>query len=688
MSSRKKLWTALAAGAAAATAAAVYKLAQRRTRGHAAAAPARTPSAKQLERQHFLQDLRQLFKIILPRLWSKEGYLLAIHSTALVARTFLSIYVSYLDGLIVRQIVERNGRQFTIEVLKWFALAVPATFVNSLIRYMESKLYIAFRSKLVKHCYDKYLQNQTFYRVGNLDGRISNVDQNLTEDVAQFCRGVAHLYSQVSKPLLDLSLMMSTLLWHNVRQSESGTLAFTPLLFGGGIVAATGAILKLCSPAFGQLAAEQANREGHLRFVHSRLIQHAEEVAFYNGGPVEAAVVTTAYNSLVQQTNLIFRKRFGYVMLEQFLMKYLWSGVGMVMVAIPALAGKGARVRSVSDRAEAYTLSRNLLVNAADAVERIMTSYKEVAELQGYAGRVADMLRVFDDVSQAKYQRTRDSPCLEYHGVVRNEGSSIVMSNMPIITPANDTLVRSLSLELHPGMHVLISGGNGTGKSSFFRILADLWPAHAGSLIKPPPQHLFYIPQRPYLPLGCLRDQIIYPDTAVHMQEKGISDDDLFHTVLKHAHLQHVVTREGGFDAFGDWKDILSGGEKQRVGMARLFYHKPKYALLDECTSAVSIDVEDQMYQHAKELGISLLTITHRPTLWKHHTHLLQFDGEGGCSFQPFDASTRMSLKEEMDQLESSLAGVPKMQQRLETLKQMLGDSEGDEELDGSDGEL
>ncbi|KAL4710471.1 hypothetical protein ACJJTC_008873 [Scirpophaga incertulas] len=152
-----------------------------------------------------------------------------------------------------------------------------------------------------------------------------------------------------------------------------------------------------------------------------------------------------------------------------------------------------------------------------------------------------------------------------------------------------------------------------------FRQLGELWPVFGGVLTKPPRGKLFYVPQRPYMTLGTLRDQLgeLWP---------------VFGGVLTkppRGKLFYVPQRP--YMTLGTLRDQ----------MARLFYHEPQFAILDECTSAVSVDVEGQMYQYCRERGISLFTVSHRKSLWKHHDHYLQMDGRGGFVFGPIDTHTQ-----------------------------------------------
>lgn len=406
------------------------------------------------------------------------------------------------------------------------------------------------------------------------------------------------------------------------------------------VISITAHIMRIVSPKFGQLVSEEANRYGYLRHIHSRIITNAEEIAFYGGHKVEYNQLKNAYNRLVRQMNNIFTQKLWFVMLEQFFMKYVWSGTGMIVVSLPILTTSHdsglSTGEGISNRTQYLTTARNLLLSGSDAIERLMSSYKEVVALAGYTHRVAGMFDVFEDVSEGKYQKTsvadggvNTAGVLEYkNGLPIAKGKVIYIDDpkkmaihldcVPVVTPNCDIIVPNLTMSVEPGMHLLITGPNGCGKSSLFRILSGLWPIYGGTLYLPKPvdnkPSMFYIPQRPYMSIGSLRDQIIYPDTREDMKRKNVTEKEL-QDILRHVSLEQIALRDG-FDEVRDWKDILSGGEKQRMAVARLFYHRPQYALLDECTSAVSIDVESSIYETAKSMGITLLTITHRPTLW------------------------------------------------------------------------
>ncbi|KAJ2837698.1 ATP-binding cassette long-chain fatty acid transporter pxa2, partial [Coemansia erecta] len=631
----------------------------------------------QLDRQ-FFENMRRLVGIAIPGLLSKEFGMLVAHTVLLIFRTFLSVVVATLDGQIVSSLVRLQGREFLVGIAKWMGMAVPATLTNSLLGYVQTMLAIRFRQNLTEHVHAKYLANNTYYAVGNLDDRIKNADQLIAVDVAKFASSLAEIYSNLAKPTLDAFV-------YNVQLARS--LGVESLFGIMVIIQASMGMLRVLTPPFGQLVAQEQRLEGDFYFAHSRLIENAEEIALYRGHEAEKRTISRRYMRLVRHVNRVFRLNVFYGMLEDFVVKYFWGAAGLVACAAPVFAERlpGAQravaavqgASTFGDRTRDFITNRRLLLSGSDALGRMMYSYREIVELAGFAERVTELLTVLDDVNSGNYVKARVGKSAEksleadsgpdiisQRGQVIESADDVEFIKVPIVSPNGDVLVEQLSFHVTPGRHLLIVGPNGCGKSSMFRILGGLWPVYGGTLRKPSMSQIFYIPQRPYLPIGTLRDQIIYPDNASDMAQKGIVDAELL-DILRVVQLETIVEREGGWDAVKPWRDALSGGDKQRIAMARLFYHRPQYAIMDECTSTVSMDVEKIMYTHATKLGITLLTVSHRQSLWQYHNYILQYDGQGGYMFSKLDPNRRIALMEEKQQIEQELALIRDMEARL-----------------------
>ncbi|KAF8758323.1 adrenoleukodystrophy protein [Rhizoctonia solani] len=583
----------------------------------------------------FYARLRHILRIVIPSWRSKEAMMLAIHSSFLVFRTVLSLYVADLDGRIVASLVRAETVPFLLNLLRWLLVAIPATYTNSMLGYIQTKIGIAYP---------------------NLDDRIKNPDQMITTDIQRFSAHLAAMYSNLAKPVLDV-ILYNYQLSRNV--GAEGLILLTALVQLSAI------LLKSLTPPFGQYAATEAALTGSLRATHSRLLEHSEEIAFFEGEEAEKMLVERDYFALVKHITWSCKSGYGMALLKKASSSGCGAALGepaLCICAIPVFFKlPGMDRNDLGGRTESFVTNRRLLLSASDAFGRVMYSYKELAELAGYTARVSLLMDTMGDVQRAQFEKAlvssasieENAKVLQGRGTVI-ESDEIQFEGVPIVSPNGDILVRSLSFFVQPGRHLLIVGPNGCGKSSLFRILGGLWPVYGGTVRKPPAKDFTYIPQRPYLSLGTLRDQVIYPHTKEEMQRRGVTDDDLLR-VLSVVQMDHIVEREGGWDAAKEWRDALSGGDKQRIAMARLFYHAPKYAILDECTSAVTLEVERVMFEHATKLGITLLTVSHRPSLWQYHHMILQYDGQGGYVFTELDAERRLALQEEKQALEARL---------------------------------
>lgn len=251
-----------------------------------------------------------------------------------------------------------------------------------------------------------------------------------------------------------------------------------------------------------------------------------------------------------------------------------------------------------------------------------------------------------------------------------------------LASPDGTTLVRELTFAVNPGRSVLLMGPNGCGKSSLLRVAAGLWPLPAGSIAMPQPGDVFYLSQRAYMVSGTLRDQVLYPEVPeaawraaspaerarlAPWRKSAKTDpqvrDARICACLDAVELGYLVSRPGGLAAERPWADVLSGGERQRLAVARLLFHRPRYAVLDECTSAVSADGEQRLYAAVVAAGITALSVGHRPALRRFHSFTLRFEGAhhagDGWSLEKLRESDAEGLEEALaDDVESLRAGV------------------------------
>ncbi|KAL7032158.1 hypothetical protein ACKWTF_007240 [Chironomus riparius] len=536
-------------------------------------------------------------------------------------------------------IITMNKPRFRTSLVKFLAAMPAIAVVNNVLKWSIGELKIRFRTNLSKYLFDQYLKGYTYYKMSNLDNRIANADQLLTTDIDKFCESTVDLYSNTCKPLLDVFIY--------IYQTTAAIGAKTPLIIMMYLMF-SGAVLTHLRRPTGNLTIQEQKLEGEYRYVNSRLITNSEEVAFYQGNTREKLTIHASFNKLTAHLRKFLEFRVAMGVLDNLVAKYIATGIGFYAVSIPFFDKSNKLLTDNADgeRLRHYYTFGRMLVKLAEAIGRLVLAGREMSRLAGFTQRMDELVKVLNELNSGKYVRTMVNNSISADmdievgkGIISFQDNIIKFDRVPLVTPNGDILVKELSFEVQSGTNVLVCGPNGCGKSSLFRILGELWPSWGGKVTKPPRGKLFYIPQRPYMTLGTLRDQIIYPHTYEEMKRRGKSDQDLYR-FLDIVQLRLLVQqREKGLDSIEDWIDVLSGGEKQRIAMARLFYHHPQFAILDECTSAVSVDVEGSMYEYCREVGITLFTVSHRKSLWTHHEYFLRFDGRGSYEFGKIDVS-------------------------------------------------
>jgi len=628
----------------------------------------------------FFKRLYSILKICIPGWYSKETLYITILTVLLVSRTILSVMIAENTGQVAEAMVSRDWKAFGEGVLNFFLVTIPASAVNSGLKYTTSVLSLLFRRRLTMHVNNEYLRGVNFYKACNLggDSRIDSADQRVTADIERFSTAISELYTSLSKPTLDVILFTKKL---SSITGWQGPLMMYSYFFISGV------LKKFVMPPLGRLTAIESELEGSYRTAHQRLISNAEEIAFYDGSEKERTILNQLFANIYRHSSYVYYLKCLIGVFDGLLMKYWASIVGYAVMASPMIFNMNTG-RTATELTNDYIRNSSYLMGLAAAVGQLVLVGNKITSLAGNTSRVSElleMIRYLDKVGNEPFEVKEESHAVlaerekeQFGQASENEreflaqwklkidklreqrlarppaqaarsritssdkggkvihGNKIQFDHVDIVSPEGKLLVKDLSFEVPTGRNVMVTGPNGCGKSSLFRVVGELWPLHNGSMIKPANHDFLFVPQKPYQVLGTLRDQIIYPDTPAQMSAAGVTDQDLA-GLLDLVDPSHTISNQWGMDEVKDWIQTFSGGQKQRVAMARLFYHKPQFAILDECTSAVSEEVEGKIYETCKNLGITLFTVSHRRVLQRYHDYQLRFDGSGGYEWTKID---------------------------------------------------
>lgn len=469
--------------------------------------------------------------------------------------------------------------------------------------YLQQTLALRWRRWMTEKYLSRWTARQMFYRLEMFSGgRSDNPDQRISEDINLFTsrtlsfmagllRAVTTIFCFIFV-LWSLSEPLSFILFGSTFHVY-GYLVWTALAYS---VIGTWLTHKVGHKLVG-LNFLQQKLEADFRYAMVRLRETSESVAFYHGGGEEKKILEGRFHKLLVNTVYIIRK--------QKQLSWLTNSYGQIAIIFPFVVA-----------APRY-LSRNIslgglmqVANCFGKVQESMSYFVDVyASLAEWMSCVERLL-TFDEHMDRMAEETEGKE----KKLARKEGEALTLSHVNVFLPDGKPLLTGLSCTIEEGERVILKGPSGSGKSTLLRLLAGLWPYGEGEIHLPSSQNSLFIPQKPYMPIGTLKEAALYP--------RGEGKEEELKKLMEICGLASWAVH---LEDEGDWSHILSLGEQQKLAFVRIFITRPRWVFLDEATSAMDEETENRLYRLLSSLpGITLISVGHRSTLDKYHTRVLR----------------------------------------------------------------
>ena len=477
-----------------------------------------------------------------------------------------------------------------------FVIAVPIRVSQIFFTF---KLGLIWREWLSKSLVKDYMTNKAYYQINPNDEEqtdVDNPDQRITEDTRAFTEQSLKVTVGIFDALLTFSLNILILL------TISRTLTYS--LFGYAAFATS--ILLFAGKNLVKLDYDQLRYEADFRYGLVHIRDNAESIAFYSGEKPEKNETERRLGEVVRNYNLVIIWRVIIDVMRRSV-SYAGNFFPYLIMAIPYFKGEIDYGRFIQ-ASFAFNMVEGSLFFIVNQIEELAKFTAGISRLEGFQSKV-------ENISQEQPKNNSN--------MISNY-SSILIKNADLSPPgSNKTIIKDLSLSIDTNESLLVVGPSGCGKTSLLRMISGLWEPENGFIEKPNTGDLLFIPQKPYMILGSLREQLCYPTEV-----DKFSDDHLL-SVLNEVNLSSLSARYPNLDIKQDWPRILSLGEQQRLAFARLLLNSPRFAVLDEATSALDIETEKKLYNLLKSRELSMISVGHRPSLKDFHQNILELSGNG-----------------------------------------------------------